>query len=557
MFNAKTHPYCYSGHNYALDVVSGKIPNSIYIVGACQRYLNDLKAKKYPFDADKAERYLRLVQKFEHVIGEWETPNIVYSPWQCWLWMNVIGFQNTETGFQRFRIAHIEVARGGGKSAMASQSALYFLALDTDKGNQIAATATRKEQARIVLDAARAMARKSHAYLKATGVKVLAHTIVQDKTNSKMVALSSDHSGLDGLNLRLAVLDELHAMRRETFDVIYSGMSKRKDSLTLCITTAGFDVDSVGYSQSFYAKKVATGEIVDEQFFSAVYTIDVTDDVFSEIAWKKANPGWAVSVDPISFAAKADKAKVSPVDLPNFKVKHLNVWLSEAHAYYDQNKWDLCADPELKIEDFKGKQCRIGVDIASRVDLTSVAYLFVKDKTYYFFDKSYVPEITAKEVNSDIYNNCIASGHLIATPGEAINQDVIRDQVLKDAKDYKVLECLLDPWNSVRLMQELNAKRIETTEFRMTVANLSEATKTLDELIRTGRVKHNGSPLLRWSLGNVVAKEDANGNVYPRKSHESLKIDPIVAMLMALAAQLQEEKKISVYDSQSRGLRII
>ena len=557
MFDPVKYPYCSLGYQYAVDVVDGKIPNCKYIVGSCKRFLTDLELGEYPFDVDKAERYLRLVQKFEHIIGEWETPYIKYEPWQCWVWMNVVGFKNNSTGFQRFRIAHIEIPRGQGKSLMASQAALYFLGLDSDKGNQIAATATRKEQARIVLDSARAMARKSKAYLKATGVAVLAHSIVQDSTNSKMVALSSDHSGLDGLNLRLAVLDELHAMRRETFDVIYSGMSKRKDSLTLCITTAGFDVDSVGYSQSYYAKQVAEGKVKDDQFFSAVYTIDVGDDIFSEVTWKKANPGWGVSVDPISFKAKADKAKVSPVDIPNFKVKHLDMWLSESNAFYDQNKWDLCADTSLNMSDFKGKPCRIGVDIASRIDLTSIAYLFVKDGTYYFFDKSYIPEKTVEEVNSDIYNSCIYSKHLIQTPGEAINQDNIRDEILKSNKDFKVLDCLLDPWNAANLMQQLTANRVETTEFRMTVANLSEATKTLDELIRKGKVRHNGSPLLRWCLGNVVAKEDANGNVYPRKSHEKLKIDPIVAMLMALASQLQEEKKMSVYETRSTGLRVL
>jgi phage terminase large subunit-like protein len=551
------YPNCARGYQYAQDVADGKITVSRYIYGCVERFLSDLEEEKYPFDWQRAERFLRLVQKFEHVIGDWPEKKIKYEPWQCFVWMNIVGFLNPITGFNRFRIAHIEIARGNAKSTMSSLAALYYLALDSKSGNQIAGVATKKDQARIVLDAARAMAMRCKPYIKNTGVKVQAHSIIQPATNSSMVALSSDHSGLDGLNLRLAILDELHAMRRDTFDVIYSGMSKRLDSLTLCITTAGFNTDSVGYSQSQYAKKVALGEVTDDQFFSAVFCIDELDDPFDESVWIKANPNWGVSVDSLTFKAKAEKSKNTPADLPNFKVKHLNMWLSEAQAFYDPAKWDLCADVNLKIEDFRGMKCRVGVDIASRVDLTSIAYLFVKDGIYNFFDYSYVPEQTVKEVHSVLYDDCIAKGALIKTTGEAINQDQIRDQIVANSKLYKIEEVCCDPWNALHLMQQLQQKRVPTVEFRMTTANLSEATKTLDELIRKGLVRHNGSPLLRWCISNVVCKIDANDNVFPRKSHERLKIDPVIAMLMALASQIQEERKSSIYQNEARGLRII
>lgn len=211
-FSKKKHPNCFEGHQYALDVISGEIPNCVYIVAACKRYLKDLELKIYPFDADKAERYLRLIQNFEHTIGDWDTPNIVYLPWQKFAFMNIVGFQNVETGYRRFRTAHLELPRGSGKSAMASQAALYFLALDEPKGNIISCFATKSDQARIVLDSSRAMAKKADSYRKNTGVKVLAHKIVHEKSNSLIRAMSADSDSMDGLNDILAIMDELHAM---------------------------------------------------------------------------------------------------------------------------------------------------------------------------------------------------------------------------------------------------------------------------------------------------------------------------------------------------------
>ncbi len=554
-FDKKKYPNCFDGHKYAIDVVTGVIPACVPIVGACQRYLKDLDLGRYPFEPEWAEKYLRLVQRFPHIKGNWPTEEIIYEPWQKFIFMNIMGFKNPETGFRRYRTAHVEVPRGSGKSLLASQAVLYFLALDNPKGNEISTVATRKEQARIVLDSAREMAKKAHGYRKATGVQVLAHSIIHSPSASKVRALSSDHSGLDGLSDILSVADEVHAMRRETFDVISSGMSKRADSLFLCITTAGFDTEGVGFSQSQYAKKVASGEMEDDQFFAAVYCADEGDDIFDEVTWKKANPNYGVSVDRVTFEAKANKAREVPADLANFKVKHLNIWLSEARAYYDLAKWDACADPTLDIKKFKGKPVVLALDVASKIDLTSIAAVFKIDGTYYIFDKSFIPEATVKEVRSSMYDNCIGQGHLISTKGEAINYDEIFQEVMKFCREYRVTDLNADPWNAMEIMQKLEKQGVNVVQFRMSTANLSEPTKRLDALIRQGKIRHNGSPLLRWALGNVVVKEDHNGNVFPRKNSEKLKIDPIVAVIMALATHLQNESKVSIYEE--RPIRIL
>lgn len=556
-FDQTKYPNCARGHKYALDVVSGEQAASKTIIGACRRYLNDLTREnvEWHLDPDVAEKFLRVVQKFDHVTGHWSTSNVVYEPWQCWVWMCIMGFVHKGTKIRRFRIAHVEIGRGNGKSLMASVACLYFLCLDNPNGNQISTVATKKDQARIVLDASRAMARKNASFLRTKGVKVLAHNIIHPSSNSIVRALSSEASSLDGLNDVLAVCDELHAMKPETFDVIYSGMSKRPDSLTLCITTAGFDVDSIGYSQSTYAKKVCLGEVSDDQFFAAVYCIDDDDEWDDENVWVKANPNLGVSVDPITIQAKIDKAQVTPRDIPNIKVKHMNTWISEVHAYYDLKKWDECYDPDLKIEDFLGKGVRLGIDLASLVDICSIGLVFKdKDDNFAIFDKSYMPQETLSELRNALLDDAVAKGFLTSTPGAAINNNKIREDIEKMGKDFRVIEALYDPWNATEMAQNL-ANKMEVVKIAMNTGNLSEPTKKLDALMREKRLRHNGSPLLRWCIGNVVAKEDANGNVFPKKSHSKLKIDPAIAIIMALAGWLQSNEKESIYER--RGIRTL
>lgn len=555
-FDPKKYPNCFRGHEYALDVISKKVVACKYIISACERYLRDLENKEaiFYFDPDAAEKYLRLVQKFEHVKGKWPTKNMVYEPWQCWVFMNIFGFKNKDTGFRRFRTAHLEIGRGNGKSPLAGAAVLFCLALDEPNGNMISCVATKTEQAKIVLNEARGMAKKNPSFTSANGVKVLAHTITHDQSNSIARALSSDDKGLDGLNDVLAVIDELHVVSRDIYEVITSGMSKRKDSLLLCITTAGSNTDSVGFYQSDFAKKVATGEFEDEYFFAAVFTIDKEDYWADEGVWIKANPNLGVSVDIDSLRTKVQKALVTPSDIPNLRIKHFNQWISEANAFFDLGAWDKCEDKTLKIEDFKGKEVRIGLDMASHVDIASLGYVFKEKDIYYLFDKSFLPEDTVKQKNNPFYEHVISDGSLVQTKGAVISYDMFKKILKEDRKNFRISEVNFDPWNSTNLAQDLSDE-IEFVKFPMTTANLSEPMKRLDSLMKEGKIKHNGSSLLRWCLGNVVAKEDHNGNVFPRKSHERLKIDPIVAILMALASWLANDTGESVYST--RGIRTL
>lgn len=569
-FDPEKYPNCFRGHQYALDVISKKVVACKYIISACERYLRDLENKEaiFYFDPDAAEKYLRLVQKFEHVKGKWPTKNMVYEPWQCWVFMNIFGFKNKETGFRRFRTAHLEIGRGNGKSPLAGAAVLFCLALDEPNGNMISCVATKTEQAKIVLNEARGMAKKNPSFTNANGVKVLAHTITHDQSNSIARALSSDDKGLDGLNDVLAVIDELHVVSRDIYEVITSGMSKRKDSLLLCITTAGSNTDSVGFYQSDFAKKVATGEFEDEYFFAAVFTVDKEDYWADESVWIKANPNLGVSVDIDSLRTKVQKALVTPSDIPNIKIKHLNMWIAEADAFFDLNAWDKCADPSLKIEDFKGKPVRIGLDMASHLDIATLGYIFeekkktgttdsgesIYEKFYTFFDRSFLPEKTIEEKKNPFYEHCVADGSLKVTKGAAISYDTFKNILKQDSKDFRILETMYDPWNSSQMAQDLSDD-IEMVKFQMSTANFSEPLKKMAAMIKSGHFKHNGSKLLKWCAGNVVAKEDHNGNVFPRKSNEKMKIDPVVAGLMALAGWLSSDKEDSVYNE--RGIRTL
>jgi len=76
---------------------------------------------------------------------------------------------------------------------------------------------------------------------------------------------------------------------------------------------------------------------------------------------------------------------------------------------------------------------------------------------------------------------------------------------------------------------------ITIVEIPQTVKSLSGPMKAIRDLLRDGRLEHDGNPVMAWCISNVVAHEDANENVFPRKASRNLKIDGATALFTGYA----------------------
>lgn len=56
-----------------------------------------------------------------------------------------------------------------------------------------------------------------------------------------------------------------------------------------------------------------------------------------------------------------------------------------------------------------------------------------------------------------------------------------------------------------------------------------------------GRLEHDGSPVARWCIGNVVGHYDRRRDIYPNRARKEAKIDCAIATIMALGASIASE----------------
>jgi len=73
-------------------------------------------------------------------------------------------------------------------------------------------------------------------------------------------------------------------------------------------------------------------------------------------------------------------------------------------------------------------------------------------------------------------------------------------------------------------------------------------------MLFTEKIEHFGNPVLRWMLASTVVKTDPAGNIKPDKEKSVLKIDGIVAGIMALGEWMTKQSDEDDNPYNSRGM---
>lgn len=520
---------------YEQDVLSGAIVACKKTKQAVQREVNDrARSWTYRYDPEKGAHACRFLSRLKHIEGELAGSYFVLHPAHVWFVMTAYSWLKSN-GLRRFSRLYYEVARGNAKSFLSSGLSLYHLCADGDLGAQVYSAATTLKQAQTVFRVSKAMAAKSKALQAFYGLKLWARSLTVPKTESKFEAIAAKADTQDGLNISFVVVDEVHAHKtRDLYDVLVTAMGKREQSLMLAITTAGFNLHGIGMELHLYASRVLSGDVEDESQFAVIYALDPEDDWRDPAVLPKANPLWGYSVKPDKLLELQAQAIQTPAAQSNFKTKHCNLWVQAGRALFDAQAWASNADPTLSITNFLGKPCWVGLDLASKRDIASVALVFKDGAKRIAFGRNYLNEGAVEEGRHPSYASWAEQGFFTLNPGPTTDHQRIEADLLQDLQQFEVKEVGLDPHNATLMAQRLSL-HVDVVEVRQTPIGLSEPTKSLDAAIRDGTLVHDGSPVTAWAISNVHGYEDKKGQVFPFKNKPENKIDPAIALIVALS----------------------
>ena len=533
-------PWISKGIEWGNAIIAGELPACRYVRLAVERFARDLERDdwEYEFDPDRAEDWLEFLAELRHVKGaRFAGKQFEPAGWQCFIVLNLYGWVNKQTGFRRFREAYIEVPRKNGKSFFAGGLALGHLCIDNEPGAEVYTGATSEKQAWEVFRPARQICLRGDManLVNHYGIEVNAKSLTIPMLGSRFEPLIGKPG--DGASPSFAVVDEFHEHKTDDLvDTMQTGMGARDQALLMKITTAGTDFGGPCRESRGDAIKILENSVQDETIFASIFTIDEDDEWDTEQALEKANPNFGVSVNREFLLDQLHKARRSSTKQNAFKTKHLNLWVGAKTSWMNMLAFQACKRKLHFLEKFRGEQAFIGIDLASRVDVASVAILIPKGDIVHAFYRHYLPEEAVyDDPRNDRYKGWAEGDNppITVTPGNVIDFGYIEADLEELAGELEIVDVGFDPFQATQFSTRMLEKGFPMIEVRPTVLNFSEPMKELEAIILQKRFRYN-CPVLQWMMGNVVARLDKKDNIFPDKERVENKIDGVVATIMAV-----------------------
>lgn len=513
----------------------------------------------YQLDEKRSERAKEFFHRFiRHSTGRWAGQPFELLAWQYEdIIRPLFGWVDAD-GIRRYRTAYLSTPKKNGKTTMLAGLCLMLMVADGESAAEVYSAAADREQASLIYREAMKMVRASP--------ELSAHVFIRESTKiltgpggSRYRALAADAHRQEGLNASAILFDELHAQPgRELWDCLrYAGASRRQP-LHLSITTAGGDLQTICGEQYQYAKRVMSDDVIDPTFFAYIAEAGNDDDWSLESTWKKANPSYGITIDPAAFRADFLEAKESPAKENSFRRYRLNQWVQTADAWLSMNQWDDCL-AEFDAESLEGHPCFAGLDLSATDDTTALVLVFpqetgVKILSWFWLPKENIGALERK--HKAPYQAWAKQKLFTLTAGNVVDYRELRKDINAIGQRFNVQSMVIDrKFQGQSLETELIEDGFAVYAAGQGWISQDLPAKEIERLLKSGRLWHNGHPVMRWHASNVVVDIDKNGNYSLNKRKSRSKIDGMAALINAMQPALKATGGPSVYED--RGFTVI
>jgi len=487
--------------------------------------------------------------------GEKAGQPFALEPWQRDRIIRPLFGWKRADGTRLIRAMWLWVPRKNGKTELAAGLALLLLLGDGEAGAQVYSMATNKEQASLVWKKAQAMAAASPAL--ARELELYTTSIFCPATGGSFKPLSGNLRGKHGLSASGAIGDEVHEWENwEVADTVHKSTAARAQPVEIFISTAG-SADCAAAEWFEMCQEIASGELEDPTTLVVIFAAPEGADWREEATWRAANPNFGVSVKPDFLREECVKAQRTPRLENSFKRYHLNIWTEQVTRWLPMEAWrNLCsAEPDnrrlwAELPDrLAGRPCFGGLDLSITTDLTALAWCFPPlspGERWVYLWRYWIPELTVRDPEADDNaRNTLAlrrrlqafadAGALTLTPGNVVDNDIIRAAVVADSRRFQVEWLGIDRFNAIDMATRLESEDgLPVQFFGQGFLSMNAPSKSFERMVIAGQLEHGNHPVSGWMAANAATETDAAGNIKPTKANRARsKVDGIVAAVIA------------------------
>ena len=432
----------------------------------------------------------------------------------------------------------------------------------------------------------------------------------------RLKVLSAEAYSKHGYKPSCVIFDELHAQpNRDLWDVMTFGAgSSRRQPVWIVLTTAGDDPDRNSIGWEIHEKAVGIRDarqlrtvldeggdprqvlslkrVADEDLpgameallakyldtwlpilygITAFYGDDPEDlaavDIYDEALWYRCNPSLGKHLKIRTLRQEAAEAKKSEAAEKLFRWLRLNQWIAVkavswlSLTLYDKLQWgpSKMAERAEWLQRLRGLTCYGGVDLSSTTDLTAFVLFFPAQPGLdcavwlpYIWRSS--KDLESAEIRDNVpYRNWERAGFLKICPGDTIDYADVETTIAEAKHTFDLKMVGFDPYLSRTITQRL-IPIVSVVEIPQDMKNLSPAMKEVERGMLEHTMRHVHNTCFRWTFGNVRCAVDGNENIKPMKNRSPGRIDPAVALIIAVAVwMIDRNKKPDLAAAMERG----
>ena len=404
--------------SYANAIRSGEKIACIETKQCVERFFKDLENPDYYIDYKAPEFCIKIVEKtICHQQGERidGTPlrgePFLLESFHKFIIYNLVGFKLKGTEIVRFHEALIFIPRKNIKTSFAAALTWALSLLYRKSGSKTYIASAALMQSLESFNFLKYNIQRMGEDAKDGGiVKIIdnnnEHSMSADLPDGSFFirALAANPDAQDSLNCNIAIVDEIHALKKpKQYNLFKEAMKAYTNKLIIGISTAG-DNEQLFLGQRLkYCRKVLDGTIKDEQYFIFMCcapegikdgSVDFTDPKIHEMA----NPAYGVTIRPEEILNDSLQALNDPQQRKDFFAKSLNVYTNAMKAYFNIDEfrksdkkynWTLEELSKLPI-DWYG-----GADLSKLHDLTAACLYGNYKDTDIIISHAFFPVVAA------------------------------------------------------------------------------------------------------------------------------------------------------------------
>ena len=475
------------------------------------------------------------------------------APFQLWIIALVYArCEPDQPDIPATKLLMVEAGRGAGKTAF-SAALIVYEAISNHKKITVDIASIGVRQAHISTGFAQTFADQIGEPLKNFHA-VGRPPVRNEETGSILRVLTDDPDAFHGGSARIAFLDEVAHLKKDTLSMAQTGRAKRADAMVWTMSTPDSDRNRPYYSdRDTAAHDLMQGEN-DRGVYLLAFNADPDDPITDDPeVLGKANPGMEVGmpgIDGLKFNYRKLVENGDAAQRNRFVREHMCRFDDNISTFIDMDAWDQCAGNCLDIP--AGHKAFLGVDLSrggqgDRCDFTSFTLLSVVDGQYTIKQESWLPDANLKrlEARSRLpLTRWVDQGRVKLYQGNTVEGEQVAKRIYEAHQQFDLIECGVDAWTfpeEIRqvLIDELGVNMVYRGDNR----NMSQAVGWAKDAIHSKKIRHPACEVMRAHLKNVELRTSPSGALRPCKNASKSTIDAVISFLLACSAAINNSSE--------------